>query len=521
MIKTFNAKSIFSIILLIFIVSLIPLYLIGAYAHPSVDDYFYGVETAQVWEATHSIAEVLKTSFEEMIQTYHDWQGTFSAIFLMRLQPAIFGEEFYLLAPVILLTTYVLSSVFFYVTMLKTFFHAKRYTAGIISLCITFVSMQLTHTPSDSFYWYNGAIYYTFFYSLMLVLFSLMAKLWKGSSSKVSAGRFVHTSLFSVLLAFVIGGGNYPTALMTAIILTLVLFCVVFLVAKRRCRSIITLLLSYILIAAAFFSGFILSLTAPGNAIRQASVGGSTGLLKTFLYTFAYGGYSLSDLLSAPCIVFFVALVPALYSVAKRSPCSFRCPLVVFIFTFGLYCSMGTPVFYAQGLRMPYRIMNIIYFSGYGFILFNLLYFLGWLSRKYGHLKIITATETCLTAIKTDKKKLFAAFCLCLALFSVTCVGLIELNESEQNSGHVEVSNLPMSASAVYSLVTGEACSYDCELDARADHLSSTEETQVAISPLSVYPELIFHTEITSDAGHWKNSHLALYYGKDEVWLEE
>ena len=88
--KSRTPRTVFFIILAFFIISLIPLYIIGFYAHPSVDDYYYGTETVKVWNDTHSVASVVSSSFDEMINTYNIWQGNFSAIFLMRLQPGIF-----------------------------------------------------------------------------------------------------------------------------------------------------------------------------------------------------------------------------------------------------------------------------------------------------------------------------------------------------------------------------------------------------------------------------------------------
>ncbi len=502
---------------MIFIVSLIPLYLIGGYAHPSVDDYYYGVETSRAWAETHSVLAVFRTSFSEMIRTYNEWQGNFAAVFLMQLQPAIFGEEYYVIAPLLLISTFAVSTIFFYHTMLTNLFRAVKYTSLIISLCITFVSLQLTHTPSDSFCWYNGAIYYTFFHSLMLLLFSLMARLWTSPARSHSLTRRIPSVLFCSLLSFAIEGGNFPTALLTAILLILVLTFSIYCCIKKHNKPTFSLSACYALISIFFFVAFILSLTAPGNVIRQASVGGNTGLVKTFLFTFAYGGYSLSNLLSAPCIMLFCFLTPSLYSVAKKMPWTFRHPFLVFIFTFCLYCSLGTPVFFAQDLRMPYRIMNIIYFSGYSLITFNLLYVLGWLEKIYHESKLLTACEAYINRLLSDKRKLLLAFCSCLMIFAVTCVGQIEVTETSQ--GNASFSNLPASASAVYSILTGEAASYDRELNERAEYLSSTEETHVCITPLNVQPELIFHTDITEDPTHWKNAHLASYYGKEAVQL--
>lgn len=506
-----QSKRIFYIVLILFIGSLIPVYGVGMYAHPSVDDYYYGVETAKVWSETGSFAEVIKASLDEMVRTYYDWQGNFSAIFLMRLQPGIFGEDCYFLTSVILISSYVVCSVFFFYTMLRKFAEAGRYTAGIISMGITFVSMQLTLVPSDAFYWFNGSIYYTFFYCMMLLLFGLMAYIPRGKG---------YLALLPVctFIAFAIGGSNFGTALFTVIILVLVSGACIYFYIKKKDMSLWTMIANVIITIAAL-AGLIISITAPGNAVRQLSVGQSTGLVKTFIYTFAYGGYSLADVLSAPCIVFFVMLTPVFYQLAKRTNYSFRYPLFVLVFTFGLYCSTGTPVFYAQGLRIPYRFMNIIYFSAYSFIGFNLLYFCGWISRKYGTSKVVIALEEFFENVKNDGKKLMWALCICLFVFLVTGVGLIEVNESED--GGAGFSNMPLSMSAAYALISGDAAAYDAQLDARAQYLAATEEEHVELPPLSVYPEPIFHTEITEDAAHWKNAHLALFYGKHSIWLME
>ena len=377
--KKITTKNIFYIILICFILSVIPLYVIGMYAHPSVDDYYYGTETVQVWNETHSFASVVKCSFDEMINTYNIWQGNFSAIFLMRLQPGIFGEQYYFFAPLILLSAYMGFSIFFFYTALKKIFKADNYLAATVGICLTFVSMQLCATPSDSFYWYNGAIYYTFFYSLMLFLFALLIRM----RTTKAAGTIILTAISS-LSAFLIGGSNYAAALFMCIILALSAGAAIYFVILRKNKVIRPYhMAAYIIVALAAMVGLFISMSAPGNALRQQSVGGNTGIVKTFVYTFAFGGYSIAKVLNAPCLIFFICMIPVFYRIARRSGFTYRYPLLVAVFTFGLYCSMGTPVFYAQGLRMPYRMMNIIFFAAYVLITFNLIYLLGWIGNKF------------------------------------------------------------------------------------------------------------------------------------------
>lgn len=517
-----TTKNIFYIILICFILSVIPLYVIGMFAHPSVDDYYYGTETVQVWNETHSIASVVKCSFDEMINTYNIWQGNFSAIFLMRLQPGIFGEQYYFIAPLILLSAYMGFSIFFFYTALKKIFKADSYLAATVGICLTFVSMQLCTTPSDSFYWYNGAIYYTFFYSLMLFLFALLIRM----RTAKAAGTIILTAISSVS-AFLIGGSNYAAALFMCIILALSAGSAVYFVILRKNKVIRPYhMAAYIIVAAAAMAGLFISMAAPGNALRQQSVGGSTGIVKTFVYTFAFGGYSIAKVLNAPCLIFFICMIPVFYRIARRSGFTYRYPLLVAVFTFGLYCSMGTPVFYAQGLRMPYRMMNIIFFAAYVLITFNLIYFLGWIGNKIKtekrHIFLDDIVNNFFEKIKASRKNTLLALAISLCAFVIACIGCIEVGETEYKSGDAGFSQLPLSAAATLSLINGDAKTYDCELTARDEYLRSTgdDEQFVTVPALSKRPAPIYHSDITDDPGDWHNAHVAMYYRKECIWTE-
>ena len=566
--KKITKKNIFYIILICFILSVIPLYVIGMYAHPSVDDYYYGTETVQVWNETHSFASVVKCSFDEMINTYNIWQGNFSAIFLMRLQPGIFGEQYYFIAPLILLSAYMGFSIFFFYTALKKIFKADSYLAATVGICLTFVSMQLCATPSDSFYWFNGAIYYTFFYSLMLFLFALLIRM----RTAKAASTIILTAISSVS-AFLIGGSNYAAALFMCIILALSAGAAVYFVILRKNKVIRPYhMAAYIIVAAAAMAGLFISMAAPGNALRQQSVGGSTGIVKTFVYTFAFGGYSIAKVLNAPCLIFFICMIPVFYRIARRSGFTYRYPLLVAVFTFGLYCSMGTPVFYAQGLRMPYRMMNIIFFAAYVLITFNLIYFLGWIGNKFEsktYKQLIggsTASYACgmqgykfesktfkqliggstaceepamiktdraciilekvidcfFEKIKASRKNTLLALAISLCAFVIACIGCIEVGETEYKSGDAGFGKLPLSAAATLSLINGDAKTYDCELTARDEYLRSTgdDEQFVTVPALSKRPAPIYHSDITDDPGDWHNAHVAMYYRKECIWTE-
>ncbi len=153
----------------IIIFAVIPLYLISGYAHPCVDDYSYGRHTAQVWKETGSLEQVFLKAIEKTGDSYRSWQGTFSSIFLMRLQPAIFGEQYYFLTTIILLTVFIVCSILFYMAFFSKLFHASFFQGLIISILLSLGAVEFTYVISDSFYWYNGGITYTFFYGSILI----------------------------------------------------------------------------------------------------------------------------------------------------------------------------------------------------------------------------------------------------------------------------------------------------------------------------------------------------------------
>lgn len=457
-------KTINIILTAVLLLSLIPVYYVGQYAHPSVDDYYYGVETSAVWQDTHSAGAVISQSYDLMKDTYNDWQGNFAAIFLMRLQPGIFGEQYYVIAPVILITTFVISMFLFIYTLLRRWFKAGRTASVAIGTVLTFAALQFTYKPSDSFYWYNGAIYYTFFFSLMLFLF---------------------TSIILVLL----------TAWQI----------------KHKDKSFI--ILAVITVLSLVSLG--ISVMAPGNAIRQASVGAGPGVLKALVYSFAYGAYNIADSTTFPVAVMWIALLPVFYRIAVSSGLKFRFPAAAIIFFYCVYCAQGTPVFYAQGIHMPYRMMNIIYFAYYGFMTISLIYLMGWIHERFEN----TAFVRGLSSVCEIPRRFTAVFSISLILFTAGCVGLISVEEADDGSAYF--SGLPLSLDAVYSVMDGEAGYYDSALTTRAEYLASSDDPNAILPQLLYYPSPIYHTDITTDAADWKNAHLALYYNKTSVRLSE
>lgn len=83
-------------------VLLTPMVIIGFYDHPSYDDFGYAALTVKAYREHSSI---IAAALKQIKFSYYAWQGTYSAIFLFSLHPAIFGEAFYCLtAPILLIS---------------------------------------------------------------------------------------------------------------------------------------------------------------------------------------------------------------------------------------------------------------------------------------------------------------------------------------------------------------------------------------------------------------------------------
>jgi len=486
-------RNILILLSLIFILSLIPLYYIGLYAHPNADDYSYGVHTKTVWEATHSFQDVLETAAVKTLDKYYNWQGNFSAIFLMYLQPGIFGEPYYYIAPFILLTTFLLFSFFFYYTVFRKVVKASSSLSFLASLIILFFALQFTHVPSDSFYWYNGAIYYTFFYSLSLLLYGILILLYHC----IHFHSKVLLMLPSIVLSFLIGGSNYATALLNAILL---LFTLLYFIFKKNHHF-----LYYLPIFSSGLFALLISISGPGNTLRQSTIGSPHSPILSILLSFVYGGYSIANATTVPIFLFWLLLIPIFGAMLDKMYHRFHHPFLMFFISFCIYSGQITPVIYAQGIRIPYRIRNIVCFNYYIFVAFNLFYFLGYLKQKKEFPKLTKPLPL-----------RFYYVGLIFAIF-VSCLGSIEVSESP--SGKVELSNLTFTASAVYSLVTNEAKAFDQEANDRIEFLEKTPDKDVRLNAFMHKPYVLYHSDISYDPGFWKNQHLARYYNKRTVRL--
>lgn len=484
---------------LVLLLSLLPLYAISRYSYISADDFTFLNGSLPVWESTHSVTDVIAAAVRETANRYYGWQGNFFFTFLMYLQPASFGEQHYWLSSVMVLTVFCLSMLYFLQYLLRDVMKASGAEAWLASILLTLMAVQFCYEPVEGFYWHCGAVPYTFTFSLNLVFLTLFFRAVKQESAKACWLRIGPLALF----AFLLGGSNYSSALVTPMILVLYL-AYLLLQQEGRSRAIpVSVVLVFLL------AGLVISIIAPGNAVRQAMTG-EPSAVKGIIVSLAYGAYSMANATTVPVLMGWLAICPIVYKLAKRSELCFRWPLVVLVLLFGVYSALGTPCFYAQGFAIPERNINLIYFSYYPVVLTALFYVFGWAARKFDG----SLFDRSLCALEENYGVVF--FCAAF-LFCVACVGRLSAGKGED--GGLEIGNFPAAGEAVFSMATGEAQAFYAEMEERAALCRASAGEDVVLEPLENEPELLAYLDITTDANDWKNCDMATYYGLKSVRL--
>ncbi|MCH5184690.1 MAG: hypothetical protein J1F64_01065 [Oscillospiraceae bacterium] len=476
-----NKKYIsFYLFAFIFVLSLIPLFVIARYDAACADDYNYSSYTHYLWENTHSVTEVINGSIFKTKDTYMNWQGSFMAVFIFTLQPGAFNEKFYCLVPVIMLGGLILSTLFFCYA-----FFGKLWGGGLKSLFTAivwlFVDIQMLPSAVEGFYWYNGSSYYTFFFSLSLILFGSMI-LFTQTKSPV---RWIYF-FFTCIVSAVIGGGNYVTALITGLIF---LLCIIGLIIRKK-KIELLLILPFLI----FLSAFFISIAAPGNSVRQEYYD-SPGVWNAILDSFCYAYESITkeaNLMLVPWIIF---LFPVLWKISSDCDFSFRCPLLVLIFTFCLYAAQFSPPIYAMGdIIDEKRLENILFYSYIFFLIFNSFYIMGWCKKKFA----------CKTFDSIMNGNYFPLLFLTVSFVFLTGYGFMPEKKIT-------------TMSAIYSLKEGEAETYYNEYNERLKVLKDDSVKDVVFSPYSKKPHLLYFDDVLDDANDWKNTSISGYYGKNTL----
>ena len=471
------------IFLAILLLSLIPLIWLGRYNYPTGDDYYYGAETHLVWQQTGSITQTLAAACAGVADSYQIWQGTYSALFLMYLAPNVFSNTAYHLVTFVILL--LLCGGIFY--LLRPLF--RRFLPGTcgewitVSSVLSFLCIQTVDFQSDSFYWYNGSMYYTGFFAVTLFFLGTLLR-YLDNGKRI---LLLPLLLFAVFL----GGGNYVSLLpcmLLSVTITLLLLL------RKNKKAYICGITSAVLLLS-----FAVSAMAPGNHVRQSGMWKIPAwkaiakcLLQGIRYTFAWTGlwWVLAALLLLP--VFLRIL-------QKKNGAFFSHPILFTGYAYGLFCSMSCPLFYTMNSTGPGRAVAIVY---YMFLLISFAVFFYWIG--FVVLKMQVRPKTSERIEFSGKLNAARYLAMAVLLFSILCTGLWQETSAMK---------------AIRVLTDGEAAAYAAEYEDRLLLLNDPEVTDVVLTPFTHQPALIYSGDLPGDPEDPTSRKVAQYFQKTSLYV--
>lgn len=469
------------------VVAVVPLIYIGRYAHPCADDFTYGYYTHSVWADTGSLMQALKWALYQVKSIYDTWQGTFSSVFLMAITPIVWGEQCYVVTPLIMLTMILLPKFYFLHVLLVKLLGASKSIWCIISCVITFCMIENIVSPVNALFWYNGAVHYTFMHGCMLLLFGMVIRMGSSLNKGKNFLAYVAVCIFAVIC----GGANYSTALLGLLGLVFILI-VKFVTGQRRILNWIS--------AVVYGIAFYKNVTAYGNTVRQTNFMKAEpidAIVNSFVQLFV----NMHKWITIPIVLFMLFLIPFWWKAAETDRFRFRLPIVVTILSIGASACMFTPSLYAMSVSGPERLLNIAQMWFYLLLFLNEGYWLGSLRKT---LERKNETEWKLKLLPNVRIYTVIILCLVFMEFVINMDGRL----------------LQYSTYAAYvSLRAGEAQQYHQEYMNRLEILNG-EETVVELSAFSQKPWLLYFDDITEDSEDWRNMAVAQWYGKEEVYLK-
>lgn len=398
----------------------------------------------------------------------------------MYLSPNLFGDFWYrLVTPVILL---LLTGGIFYLSkpLLCGGMGASASLWAAVAAAISLLCIETVPSQGETFFWYNGSMYYTGYFALTLFFFGLLLRYLSGKYKRHLPGLFV--------LALFLAGGNYVSLLPCLILLVLMNIRLIFQKNPKAWGVGIT--------TAAMLAGFLVSAAAPGNRVRQSDMW-KIPAWKAVVKSLFQGIRYITAWTGVWHLILVLLLTPLLWKCLKKCSFTFRFPLVAVAFMYGIFCSMSCPTFYTMNSTGPARVVSIVY---YGYILFFFsayCYLLGYIRKNYGEKITITPKIRKMTV-------------------GLVSAGAVVLLVIQAFSGNLQTLT---TAKAMRLLSTKEAKAYEEEYQQRMQIL---QDDAIRDAELPVYknqPDMLYVGDFSFNPQDPLNQNAAAYFHKNSVCI--
>lgn len=468
------------------ILLLLPLLRMTFYAVPWYDDYLYGKFTRNYLVKEYSLKSALQGAAYCAKTQWYAWAGYFSSCFLSALVPMVWADNLYFWGPVFLILILTFSVFMLSMVLCRDVMKADVAVSITFSSIAASMAIVLIYTAQQGFYWYNGGIHYVGMHSFFLLLVAAWIKLLTKPGKVISAFLVLWTLAGAVL----VGGANFVTALQG--LLTGISFAALGILFRKKHTWLLTpsILLNIYC--------FCLNVTAPGNTVRS-TIFEDSGLgmapLPAIGYSFVEAFRYISKFSGLITMAVMVLALPLAFRIIKRCDFQFRWPGLVLFWSFCLYATGFTPSLYTMGHAGLGRTLNAVKITYQVLLLFNEIYWIGWLNRKLKNNNFLNVLKN-----GTPMTFYIAMAMLMLLIFA------IEPNQAGNYSSY----------GAYYWIHTGEANEFYKEYLSRVEAIENGGAV-VTVTPYHFRPWFLSAADLTDDPDNEANRAMADWYGKQGI----
>lgn len=461
--------------ILLFVKTWLPLLMLGMYNHSNSDDYWMSEGVHFVWEKTGSFLQSFCYGIHNAIWIWKSWDGCFLSMLFTMLSPVAFHEDFYCIVyPLISVTLFLSTGAFTYAIFVRVL---KMNRWRWIALWLTFTTILFEFVPfyGEAYYWWPGAVNYTFFFGIFLLVQALCVSFLQRKGKK--------SCIMACFLGLCVGLGNLMTALVSPVLIFVEAVLTSWIDRKGDSKKrIIGIWLIF------FFSltGLMINVCAPGNLHRGGEDLFSHSAFQAIVEAIKEATFYIKFYHKNIMTVYLVFMAAIILEAMGNIRDDFRFPLpgVFCLITYGLYCALWTPVTYT-GVAVYARLGNQLFLGQMLLLFSNLVYFFGWLHKK----------------VFRNRKKWYYNVVIGLSF----CALILYYGKYHY---------LYHSKQALVQVISGNARQFDEQMDARFELYYDDTVKQVYVKPLEYVPGLFFIEDSSFDS-------LKDYFHKEFIKYEE
>lgn len=347
------------------------------YARPTGDDLGFSYRAHRTWEETHSVVDTLKSAMEEVSYQRDVWATDYTMVLFVSLMPEVFKPWTFWISCWFILWCLVISILLFSKEILVNRFNMPRWFAFFCGCMGILLILQDMPSTNSGMYWYTGAVHYPFAFSMALFFVTL-------SSQYLNNGKKINLLLLC-LLAILIGGDGYFA---TVFLVSSFFFLLLYGILKKEKRVFCLIVPLVVLLSCCIFC-----ITGEGTGKIRANgqLTFSAGLVcktiwESVVRSVKYGIIWIREkFFVLPCmlVLVYVLLVGVKW---ENVGFIFKKPGLVVACSFLIYASIYAPWIYSEFFDELGASMGPENFGFYTFILFllfSLVYVLGYFRKKY------------------------------------------------------------------------------------------------------------------------------------------